>query len=90
MQKQFTIMRGVENTSFKRHPLPDELKGKTIEQVWLLLNEESLMKLGKAVHHVNAFLDDRMHDWEQKGDTLRYYAHSSGPGEVVDLVVYFK
>lgn len=85
------IMRGVENTSHKRHPLPAEMHGRKIKRVWLLLDEAHFLKSrGVAQHHVNAFLDDAMHDWEQREDTLRYYAHSSAPGDKVDVVIYFE
>jgi len=91
LEMDHLIMRGVENTSFKRHELPPEAQGRKIKRVWLLLDEPHFLKNGcVAQHHVNAFLDDSTHDWEQRGDTLRYYAHSSAPGDKVDVVLYFE
>jgi hypothetical protein len=88
---QYVIMRGVKNTSFQYHPLPQEVHGKTVKRVWFLIDEAKfLANNGVAVHHQNAFLEDKYHDWEQKGDTLRYYAHSSAPDDVVDIIVYFE
>jgi hypothetical protein len=89
--KSYLILRGIENSSRILHPLPEEAKGRKIDRVWLLLDEVNFTANGGvAAHHVNAFLDDRLHDWEQRGEALRYYAHSSAPGDKVDLVVYFE
>jgi hypothetical protein len=88
---QYVIMRSVKNTSHQYHDLPQEVHGKTIKRVWLLLDEPKfLANNGVAIHHENAFLDDHFHDWEQKGDKLRYYAHSSAVDDVVDIIVYFE
>jgi hypothetical protein len=79
---QYVIMRSVKNTSHQYHDLPQEVHGKTIKRVWLLLDEPKfLANNGVAIHHENAFLDD---------DKLRYYAHSSAVDDVVDIIVYFE
>lgn len=31
----------------------------------------------KPLHHVNAFLEDRIHDWDIVNSTLRYYSRIS-------------
>lgn len=88
MVGEHIILRGVKN-SRKLHPLPETHRGRTISAVWLLLDEGHFLRNGDAQHHVNAFLDDRMHDWEQRGNELRYYAHSSAMGDVVDVIIFF-
>jgi hypothetical protein len=35
----------------------------------------------KLVHHVNAFLEDEIHDWTWEGDHIRYFSRSFGPEE---------
>jgi hypothetical protein len=88
---QFVIMRGVRNTSHQLHDLPPEVHGRKMKRVWLLLDEENFLASGGvAKHHVNAFLDDQMHDWDQHGDKFRYYAHSSAVDDVVDIIIYFE
>jgi hypothetical protein len=85
------ILRSIENDSRIRHALPESHKGRKIRAVWLLLDEPDFTaRDGEALHHVNAFLDDIMHDWNQRGDALLYHAHSSARGDVVDLVVFFE
>jgi len=90
MKGEHIVMRGVVNNSRILHPLPDEYAGRKIRAVWLLLNETEFTATQEAVHHRNAFPDDLMHDWNQKGDALRYHAHSSAQGDVVDIIVFFE
>jgi len=90
MKGEHIIMRGVVNNSRILHPLPDGCAGRKIRAVWLLLNEADFTAKYEAVHHRNAFLDDVMHDWNQKGNALRYHAHSSEQGDVVDIIVFFE
>lgn len=91
MKGDYVICRQVENNGSKRYALPAQYAGREVKAVWLLLNEKHFYdSQGEAIHHVNAFLDDRMHDWEQRGDFLRYYAHSSAKYDVVDVIVYFE
>lgn len=91
MRGEFIVVRGVENNSLKAVPLPESHKSRKIDAVFLLLNEADFTSRGgEAVHHANAFMDDRLHDWQQRGDALHYYAHSSAKGDVVDIVVYFE
>lgn len=88
----FVILRGVENNTAKPFPLPAESVGRKVRRVWLLLDEGHLIRTGNPVHHVNAFMDDHLHDWELTADgkSLRYYAHSSAKGAVVDVVLEFE
>ena len=64
-----------------------------IHRLWTVLDKETLMATGAALnevkpkHHVNAFLEDRMHDWYVHNGELRYGAHSSEPGETVTILL---
>ncbi|VWB08611.1 hypothetical protein BLA6863_00226 [Burkholderia lata] len=90
MRGEHIIMRGVVNSSHILQPLPDGYAGRKVRSVWLLLNEADFTAAQEAIHHRNAFLDDQMHDWNQKGDALRYHAHSSARGDVVDIIIFFE
>lgn len=90
MKGEHIIMRGVVNSSRIRHPLPDAYASRKVRSVWLLLNEADFVATQNAVHFQNAFMDDLMHDWNQEKDGLRYHAHSSAAGDVVDIIVFFE
>ncbi|MEX3983862.1 hypothetical protein AB4Y45_33295 [Paraburkholderia sp. EG287A] len=89
---RYLVMRGVENSSSRQHPLPAEVAGRKIHQVWRLLDEGSFLRTGKPSHHGNAFLDDISHDWAmtRDGKHIRYFAHSSEKGDLVDIILEFE
>ncbi|WP_446333619.1 hypothetical protein ACRHQP_00780 [Burkholderia pseudomallei] len=90
MKGEHIIMRGITNSSRIRHPLPEAYANRKIRSVWLLLNEADFATTNEAVHFRNAFMDDLMHDWNQEKGGLRYHAHSSAPGDVVDIIVFLE
>lgn len=64
-----------------------------IHRIWTILDLALLLPAGtslgeaKPKHHVNAFLEDRMHDWYIHNGELRYGAHSSESGEAVSILI---
>jgi len=77
----YEILRGVVNGSSM--PL-----ARCPRQVWTLMNEEKLHKIG-LVHWHSAFLEDKMHDWDWRDGQFRFYAHSGEVGEAHDLVIVY-
>lgn len=64
--------------------------GMNIKQVWTVLVEDKLFDdagVPRPVHHVNAFVEDRMHDWTLRGGLFRYHAHSTEKGARVRVLV---
>jgi len=94
LANKYLVLRSVQNNSAKLVELPASARGRQVHRVWLLYDEARFNAMGKPAHHVNAFLDDRGHDWAlvQRGDStyLRYFAHSSAKGDVVDVLVEFE
>lgn len=94
LANKYLVLRAVENNSAKLVQLPAAARERKIHRVWLLYDEAKFVKMGRPAHHVNAFLDDFGHDWAvvQRGDKtyLRYFAHSSAKGDVVDVLVEFE
>lgn len=94
LANKYLVLRSVVNNSAKLVELPAAARERKVHRVWLLYDEAKFVAMGKPAHHVNAFLDDRGHDWalvQREGKTyLRYYAHSSAKGDVVDVLVEFE
>ncbi|MNY85694.1 hypothetical protein D3C78_18940 [compost metagenome] len=82
------IVRDVINSSLT--PLSKlGLAGKKITRIWTIINETSLQKIG-PIHNVNAFLEERIHDWRVHHDNLHFYGHSGRMGQAHDLFIEFK
>ena len=96
------LVKGVTNgkpVPLKDIGLPEDVQ---IRRLWTVLDEESLftafnpqtgekykVTLSNATprHWVNAFIEDRMHDWWILNGHLRYEAHSSEKGKEVTLLI---
>lgn len=99
-----TIVRGIINNEYKLLSEMG-LEGRNIKIVYTIFNENSMYakfnpKTGEAIeksldnlilqHHVNVFIEDRGHDWNVYGDKFKFFAHSSGIGDIVDLLIEYE
>lgn len=82
--QRYEILRQVPNETAARTPVAERP-----EQVWTLLDEPGFEKIG-LVHWRTGFIEDQMHDWDWRDGHLRFYAHSSDRGELVDLVLVYE
>lgn len=58
-------------------------------RVWLVLDKDDLVAYGPR-HHRNAFLEDKLHDWDWRDGQFTYHAHTSERGETVELYVVYE
>lgn len=57
-------------------------------RVWLVLDKEHLIKFGPQ-HHRNAFLEDKIHDWDWFGGRFSWYGHSAEPSSECELYIMY-
>ncbi|MFA6199083.1 MAG: hypothetical protein WC679_01590 [Bacteroidales bacterium] len=62
------------------------LGGIKIKRVWTILVPNFTIK-DEPIHTVNAFLEDRWHDWYVSNDTFHSTFHSSALGETHNLLI---
>ena len=63
-----------------------ELKSNKVKRIWTIL--DSNFKIGdEPKHTVNAFLEDKWHDYYMVGNILHTTFHSSGLGELHTLLI---
>ena len=83
--------KDVGGSSLRCDPVP--FKGKVPKYVWTLLiiaDENNKPELPiKPIHHRNAFLEDRVHDWDIRKGQFFYYSRVT-EGEVWVLLHYEK
>lgn len=82
---RYEILRQVENSHKGTTDLSERPK-----QVWTLLNEDMFNKTGVLSHWQSGFIEDYVHDWDWRDGKFRYFPHSSGPGQRMDVVIVYE
>ena len=84
------VGRDLGGESLVCDPVP--YAGKQPSKVWTLFREDNPDKKPELpyppIHHLNAFLEDWLHDWDLVGGMFKYYSRASEGGVWLLLEFY--
>ena len=68
-------------------------EGVQIERIWTILDAKTILgpaRKPQPVHHVNALVEDHIHDWNLTNDRLHYYSRTSEKGQWAKILIILR